>query len=213
MCSPHVFIRRPLTVVAVLCGLLLGSVTVPLHATTVEPPTFDQLVGQSEYIVRAVVKSVTPEMQQEGPNRRIITKVELEVLEVIAGTPPAPLILIIPGGKIGDEEMVVDGAPKYSVGEENVFFVKGNGRQFFPLVAMMHGSYAIKRDAATGRRYMTRSNGEPLYAEADVVKPMSSAQAVRAQHPKDQPLSPENFATGVRQRKEQLKPTPSPRAN
>ncbi len=165
------------------------------------------MVGQAEYIVRGVVKSITPEMQRSGANRRIVTKVELEVLEVIAGHPPQPLVLIMPGGRIGDEEMLVDGVPQYTVGEENVFFVKGNGRQFCPLVAVMHGSYAIKREAATGRRYLERSNGEPLYAETDVARPMSSAAVVRAQHSKDQPLSPEAFAKRVKQRHEVLKPT------
>jgi hypothetical protein len=193
---------RWFALVAVFSGLAFSA-----HATTVNAPSFENLVGQSEYVVRGVVKSLTPEMQHSGANRRIITKVEVEVLEVISGTPPTPLVLIMPGGKIGDEEMVVDGVPQYSVGEEHVFFVKGNGRQFCPLVAVMHGSYAVKREPDTGRRYMVRSNGEPLYSEADVAKPMSSAQAVRAQHPKDQPLSPEAFATRVKQRHEQLKPT------
>jgi hypothetical protein len=203
MPRPRAFAVRLVFAIASLVGLA----AVPLHGTTVVPPAFDQLVGQSDYIVRAVVKSITPEMQYAGANRRIITKVELEVLEVLAGNPPSPLVLIMPGGKIGDEEMLVDGVPKYTVGEENIFFVKGNGRQFCPLVAMMHGSYAVKRDASTGSRYMTRSNGEPLYAEGDVAKPMTSIPAARAQHPKDQPLSPESFAGRIRQRHEQLKPT------
>ncbi len=76
-------------------------------------PDFDALVVQADYIVRAVVKSMNAEWRIDGQNRSIVTKVELTVSEVIKGTPPAPLVLEILGGRIGRDEMRVDGAPKF----------------------------------------------------------------------------------------------------
>lgn len=176
-----------------------GVLVTVAQATTVIPPDFQQLVSQSDYIVRAVVKTVTSEIRTDGQNRHIITKVELEVREVISGTPPQPLVLEMLGGTVGGEEMVVEGAPKFKVGDEDILFVHGNGQQFNPLVALMHGRYPIKRDAATGREYVARSNGAPLYDEKDVVLPMSdpapARQALKANAP---PLSVADFMSRIR---------------
>jgi hypothetical protein len=168
------------------------------HATTVIPPDFQQLVNQSDYIVRAVVKSVSSEMQSDGQNRHIITKVELDVRQVISGTPPQPLVLEMLGGKVGNEQMMVEGAPQFKVGDEDILFVHGNGQLFNPLVALMHGRYPVKRDAATGREYMVRSNGAALYSEMDVALPMSSPvpgqKTPRADAP---PLSAADFVNRI----------------
>lgn len=175
-----------------------------LEATTVNPPAFTDLVNQSDYIVRAVVKSVVSEYAQSG-SRKIFTKVELEVLEVITGAPPQPLVLRMPGGRVGQQEMLVDGVPKFSAGEEHVFFIKGNGQRFCPLVGIMHGNYPIKDDSVTRQRYVARSNGAPLYAESDVAKPMQSEQSTRAANVRNKPLSPEAFGARIRQTHELVK--------
>lgn len=165
----------------------------------VVPPKFDELVSKSDYIVRAVVVSVTSEFRVNGPHRHIITKVALDVREVISGAPPQPLVLIMVGGKVGDEELVIDGAPRFNVGDEDILFIHGNGRQLNPLVALMHGRYPIKREAGTGREYVTRNNGAPLTSEQDVAQPMAgrmvSAQSAQVAPPA---LSPTEFANRIR---------------
>ena len=179
--------------------IISGLLVVVAQATTVIPPDFQQLVSQSDYIVRAVVKSVTSEMQTDGQSRHIITKVELDVREVISGTPPQPLVLEMLGGRVGAEEMVVQGAPQFKVGDEDILFVHGNGQQINPLVALMHGRYPIKRDAATGREFMARSNGEALYDEKDVVQPMAETALVqRALKANAQPLSAADFVSRIK---------------
>jgi hypothetical protein len=155
--------------------MMLGAL--PVRATTVIAPAFNQLVGQADYIVHAVVKSVSSEIRGSGLHRHIITKVEVDVREVISGVPPDPLILQMVGGKVGSEEMVVDGAPKFEVGDEDILFVHGNGRQINPLVALMHGRYPVKHDVHTGRDYISRSNGEPLLSEQQVSRTMAAESA------------------------------------
>ena len=160
--------------------LVMTLAALPLRATTVIAPAFNQLVGQADYIVHAVVKSVASEIRGSGVHRHIITKVELDVREVISGSPPEPLILQMVGGKVGSEEMVVDGAPKFKVGDEDILFVHGNGRQINPLVALMHGRYPVKHDTHTGREYVSRSNGEPLLSEQQVSRTMA-AESVKGE--------------------------------
>src|ERR1019366_6473746 len=109
------------------CFAFLAGV-LPAWCTSVVPPDFSQLVNESDYIVRAVVKSVTSEWRENQGGRHIFTFVELDVREVIAGTPPQPLILEMLGGKVGNEELAVAGAPKFKVGDEDILFIQGNGQ-------------------------------------------------------------------------------------
>ena len=157
-----------------LTGLL--SFAPAARATSVIPPTFTELVNQADYIVRAVVKSVNSEYA--GPEQKmIITKVELDVREVIAGTPPKPLVLTMLGGKVGPKTITLTGAPQFAVGDEDILFVQGNGQQAFPLVAIMHGRYPIRREAGTGREFISRSNHVPLRSTAEVGLPVAESGA------------------------------------
>lgn len=156
-----------------LCGLIFLLIATWLSATTVVPPNFDELVNRSDYVVRARVTSSESELRVSGPRRRIFTKVGLDVLEVIVGQPPAKLVLEFLGGRIGDEEMIVDGMPRLKVGEESVLFIKGNGRTLCPIYAMSYGIYPIHEEPATKRRYVSRENKQPLESVAEVAQPLS----------------------------------------
>jgi hypothetical protein len=167
----------------------------------VVPPDFPQLVNESDYIVRAVVKSVTSEWRESQGRRDIFSFVELEVREVIAGQPPQPLILQMLGGKVGDEEMTVAGAPKFAVGDEDVLFIQGNGRNISPLFAIMHGRYPVMTEKVSGRKYIARNNRVPLQDTAEVALPMGEGAAatlqLRMKNPA-QALTPDQFAQRVK---------------
>lgn len=169
-----------------------------LLATSVDAPAFDSLTGQADYVVRAVVKSVQSEWRENAGHRYIATTAELEVKEVLKGTPPSPLVLDMVGGRVGEDELVVEGAPKLFVGDENIFFVHGNGRFFSPLVGVMHGLYPIFRDHATGQEYVLRSNGMPLYSEQDVSLAMTMPSPVKTLNPAARPMTTGAFGQQVR---------------
>ena len=178
-------------------GALLNSA----FATSVIAPDFDQLVNESDYIIRAVVKSVSSEYRASPNGRVIITKVEVEVREVVAGIPPAQVVLEMLGGKVGDEEMILEGAPKFRVGDEDILFVSGNGRNIHPLYAMMHGRYPVMRETANGRAYMARNNKVPLQDPAEVAQPMTEGSAAGLQRRLKSPaqaLTPEQFVQHIK---------------
>ena len=187
---------------AMVVGCLAVAGTGPsLQATTVVPPEFDQLVRESDFVVRAKVLSVNSEWLERGKSRTIVTKVELDVLEVIAGEADAKVTLTMLGGKIGEREMVIEGAPHFVEGEEDVLFVQGNGRQVVPLTAMMHGRYRVMRDSAQGRSYVARENGEPLTETAQVTQAMEGALPggpLSREERIERALSPEEFAKRIR---------------
>lgn len=181
----------------ILCFLLAALVG---WATTVIPPDFGELVNESDYIIRATVTSVNSEFRTEGAGKVIVTKVALDVKEVVAGTPPANVVLEILGGRVGDEEMTVQGAPRFKVGEEDILFVRDNGRTIVPLVAMMHGRYPVLEDPVTGRRYMARDNLAPLTDTAEVSQPAEEGASgkLKAAKTARDALTPEQFVQRIK---------------
>ena len=171
-------------------------------ATTVIPPDFDQLVNESDYIIRASVKSVDSEFRSSsGGGKSIFTKVSLNVLEVIAGNPPTDVVLEILGGKVGNEQMVLQGAPRFKVGDEDILFVRDNGRVIVPLVAMMHGRYPILQESSSGKRYVARENKVPLNDTAEVAQPMGKESAAITPEPAkavSTALTPEEFVQRIK---------------
>lgn len=183
-------------VAAVIGWALFAGVRV--GATTVIPPDFDQLVNESDYIIRASVKSVTSEFRTNSAGRTIFTKVSLNVLEVIAGNPPTDVVLEILGGKVGNEQMVLEGAPRFKVGDEDILFVRDNGRVIVPLVAMMHGRYPILH-GTDGKRFVARENKTPLSDTAEVSQPMTKEAATSvATKTASVPLTPEEFVQRIK---------------
>jgi hypothetical protein len=179
--------------------VLLTLVPLAARATTVIAPSFERMVDSSDYIVRATVKSVASEWRDnpDKPGERYIgSRIELEVLEVIKGNPPSPLVLDVVGGKVGDAELTIEGMPKFVVGEENVLFVKGNGRRIVPLVGMMYGKFTVRRDKRTGRDEILRHNGDPLYSEQEVSQP--EAAVLPARGAQARPLTATDFAARIR---------------
>jgi len=92
--------------------------------------------------------------------------------------------------------------PEFRVGDEDILFVAGNGRDFYPLYAVMYGRYPVKRDKRTGREYVTRSNGVPLGDVAEVALPMGEGPAATLQRrlrPAGDGMLPAEFAARIRQ--------------
>lgn len=187
---------------------LILSVCWATHAaaTTVVPPEFPALVNDSDYIVHAVTRSVTADKRTDARGTRIYTRVELEVVEVVAGTPPAMIVLEMLGGRVGDEVMTVEGMPRFRVGDEDVLFVSGNGRSICPLYGMMHGRYPVETDSTTGRRHITRSDGMPLSDPAQVASPIGDAAIATTANARVAAAGALNPADFIRQIKAAVRP-------
>lgn len=171
------------------------------RATSVVPPEFEQLVTGSDYVVRAVVENIRS-IYRDGPQGRVIVSfVRLRVTENVVGEPPAVFELELLGGRIGDDEMHIVGAPRFRVGDEDILFISGNGRTFYPLYAMMHGRYPVRRDAKSGREYVARSNAVPLQSVREVSLPMTTGGAASLQLRAVDPaiaLSPADFIARIK---------------
>jgi hypothetical protein len=148
-------------------------------ATTVIPPSFDDLVGRAEMIFQGTVTDVRSEWTGEGAQRHIMSYVTVKVEEPIKGKPGASVILRMLGGTVGAETMEVSDAPKFKVGDRDILFVENNGTQFVPLVGIMHGRFRVKKDDV-GREAIFTNEGSPLSDVTKLGKDEAKVSAGRA---------------------------------
>jgi hypothetical protein len=171
------------------------------RATTVIPPTFDELVSQAQVILQGSVIDVKSQWIGEGAERRIVSYVTFKVDDPIKGDPGANYTLRMLGGTVDGETMEVSDSPKFKVGDRDIIFVENNGSQFIPLVGIMHGRFHVQKDDATGREVVTTNERQPVRDVAklgrDEHAPLTSSAKLAAAQ--TEPLSPNDFKARVRQ--------------
>jgi hypothetical protein len=140
-------------------SVLAGAAS--LTATTVIPPTFDQLVDQAEVIFQGTVTKVTSEWIGEGAERHIVSYITFKVKDSLKGSPGESFTMRTFGGTVDGETMAIGDGPVFNVGDEEILFVENNGTQVVPLVGIMHGQFHVRKDAS-GREMVTTNQGEPL---------------------------------------------------
>jgi hypothetical protein len=143
----------------VLSALFLAMLSA--RATTVIPPTFDQLVSDAEFIFQGNVTEVRSQWIGEGGQRQIVTYVTFKVEDAVKGSPGANYTIRMLGGTVGDITMAISDAPQFKVGDKDILFVEHNGTQFIPLVGIMHGRFHVERDQS-GQEVITTNEGEPV---------------------------------------------------
>ncbi len=132
-----------------------------VQATTVIPPTFDELVDQAEIIFQGDVTKVRSEWVGEGAQRHIMSYVTFRVEESLKGNPGQSYTIRMLGGTVAGETMGVSDAPKFRVGEKDVLFVQNNGTQFIPLVGIMHGRFHVRTNEG-GQQVVASNEDEPV---------------------------------------------------
>jgi len=131
-----------------------------VFATTVIPPTFDQLVNDAELIFQGTVTATNPRWVIYGSDKYIVTDVTFRIEESIKGLPGESYTIQVMGGTIDGATLDVDG-PKFKVGDRDILFVEHNRQQFIPLVGIMHGRFRVQKDSA-GRETVTKDSGISL---------------------------------------------------
>ena len=156
--------------------LLAGLLTVA-RATTVIPPTFDELVASSELVFRGRVTAVGSFLKERSGRSQIATRVTFAVERTLRGEAGATLTLEFLGGAIGDKELVLAGWPTFAVGDRGVFFVENRHGTLCPLVRLRHGRYRIIAGAKATAERVVRDDFTPLPATAFVAMPLAGTTA------------------------------------
>ena len=191
---------NPLHLATALAVVLSGWI-VNARATTVIPPTLDELVERSDAVIRSHVTATRCEWRGDGENRRIVTVVTFEVDEAIVGEPAKTLELEFLGGEIDGERMIVAGQTRFAPGHEDILFVSRQTSAVSPLVRMMFGRYLVVDADGAGREVVARANGTPLLAADQISAPLGEAPTpeVMAQILAADPYTPDRFADSIRE--------------
>lgn len=131
-------------------------------ATTVIAPSFDELVAQAEIIFQGTVTDVQSQWAGEGAQRHIVSYVTLKVDDPIKGNPGATYTIRMLGGTVDGQTMEVTDTPKFKIGDREILFVENNGKQFVPLVGIMHGRFRVKADAERGADVVLTNSGRAV---------------------------------------------------
>jgi hypothetical protein len=133
--------------IALSLGLCLAA---PLAASQFAPLSLDALAQKAQLIVHATVQSKSCAQDEAG---RIVTRVDLNVIEVWKGELPAnPCRIVHGGGELAHKRTVVSGQVDYVVGEEVVAFLVLNRRGEGVTVGLLQGKFTVWADPATSEK-------------------------------------------------------------
>jgi len=132
------------------------------NATTVVPPTFEEMAERADLIFAGKVARVRAEWRSAGTNQVIFTLVEFDTEEVLKGRAERAVKLQFLGGTTGGVTLAVAGVPGFSAGDHVLLFVEGNGVLFCPLVGVFHGKFSVRKEDKSGRDIVYMHNGRPL---------------------------------------------------
>ena len=147
---------------------VVGFCFATANATTVIPPTFEEMTDRAELIFVGKVVGSHAEWRSVGTNRVICTLVEFERQEVLKGDAGVSVTLQFLGGTVGDVTLDVADVPKFKAGDREFLFVEGNGVQFCPLVGVFHGKFGVRKDEKSGRDILVMHNGKTLRDAAEI---------------------------------------------
>ncbi len=153
---------------------LVAVLATSAQATTVLALDLPRLTHASDAVVHAKVERV--EARWSTDHSRIVTDVELVVVEPLKGTPGARVVLRQPGGNLGRVGQRVEGAPVFVPGEEVVVFLEAQGPDF-TVTGLSQGKFRVERATADAPLAL-QSMGEALYLDpitAEQVSPVPLA--------------------------------------
>lgn len=118
-----------------------------LHATTVLPADFTDMVARAPLIVHGTVADVTA--RADAGRRSIESVITLEVIAPLKGNAPRRVVFRVPGGQLGRYRRVMVGAPEFRPGDEVVLFLDGRPPVVPMPFGLSQGVYRVRRGGGT----------------------------------------------------------------
>jgi hypothetical protein len=141
------------------CVIGLGGFGVAGNAAaaTVRPLLLDEIVDSAAIAFHGTC--IANRVERDTVTNFIVTYTTFEVRDVIKGGVAFTHVIKQIGGILPDGEsgMVVDGVPKFAVGQDYVLFLAGvSSLGFSSPVALAQGSFSVRHDKAGGQIVMSR---------------------------------------------------------
>jgi hypothetical protein len=168
---------RPWLVLAAISAGALASTLAPARAATFAATTVEEVARAADAVVRGRVAAATARATSEG---RIVTDVDIAVTDAWKGAPEPVVRVVVPGGRLPDVAMRVEGAPTFVAGEEVVVFLHRRGAGW-NVSGLALGKYRVEdgeaKPASSGAAILPR--GAPLPEGERQVGPMPVAELER----------------------------------
>ncbi len=143
-----------------LLALLLVAAAPALASTAVQLDV-PALTASATDVVRGRV--VSSAAAWTGDHRRIVTRVEVEVLETWKGAAAGRLTVVQPGGEVDGIGQRVAGVAQLGTGDEVVLFLERTGPHH-RVVGLAQGVYRVETDAGARQAVPARLEGLDLVA-------------------------------------------------
>jgi hypothetical protein len=146
---PYHFIMR-LRFLVPLIAVAIASSSRPSSASLVMALDLETMVSRADNVAVVDVTSVTAAWDDR--HEQILSTITLTVVESWKGTaaPATRVVVVQPGGAVGDIVQTVHGMTRFTPGERAVVFLQGSAQRAH-VVGMAQGKRLIRRDVGTGR--------------------------------------------------------------
>ena len=135
-------------------ALLLGFVGGQARATTLSELSLEQMTDASDLIVRGTVTQVFTELDDRG---NVWTRAQVEVQEVLKGDTATQAVLVDQvGGVHGNSYSVIRWAPRFSKGEEAIFFLEELRSGRTSVVGWYQGKFTVRMDPEAAEEMLVR---------------------------------------------------------
>ena len=144
-------------------------VSFPSQATMVMKLSEEDMANQAGTIVTGTVTSVKSEWNEE--RTKIFTYITITPSNFLKGDQPAQEIVIVqPGGEVGDIGMLVDGTPVFEEGEEVLLFLNRGRKGFHRTVGLSQGEFSIQSDPITQRKVLLKKRARLIRESSGKIK-------------------------------------------
>ena len=148
---------------------LFSLVSLPSHATVVMKLSEEDMAHQAGTIITGTVTSVKSEWNEE--RTKILTYITITPSNFLKGDQPAQEIVIVqPGGEVGDIGMLVEGTPVFEEGEEVLLFLKRGRKGFHRTVGLSQGEFSIQSDPVTQRKVLLKKRARLIRESSGKIK-------------------------------------------
>lgn len=169
MCTRRDRTRRRTTLLLATCVLAICTVLAPTirvaRALTLAPMTLEQLTGNATIVVRARCIDRTVTRSADG---RIESLARFEVVARAKGDAPDVVTVHQLGGRSGDTELVVPGAPLSETGDDVVLFLEPRDDGTHGVVGLALGYMPVVTLPGTGAAVRTSSTLGGVFADGGV---------------------------------------------
>lgn len=164
--------RRVLVLSAALAAA--GLLVAPAAASIVLRVTPRELADTANLVVEGRVATV--DVRWDEGHTCINTYATLQVERVHKGRVGGQVVVKVPGGRVGDEQVRVEGTARFAAGEEAMVFLWKDGKGEWIVLGEAQGKFLLTQDARSGKRMAENSlKGLCLVLRGDPKAPAAEA--------------------------------------